>query len=887
MTSAKGPTYWQRRYLLRHYRRFDDTSLACATGLSASRVAGFLQPRRAVRSPGDCRRIARETEAPPAVFTPAFALRRVAQLRSRPLTQLDGVVLALMLVGSVVLYALTAARTVTGEDAGELLAAAHGLGVPHPPGYPLWLLLAWAADHGLPFGTVAWRVSQVSVVFSALANAILLAVALKTVRSRLAAFAGAALFAVSLTHWRQAVIPEVYGLNTFFVALTGLLLVRLAERPTAARLLWLAALTGLSATNHTTAVPVGAVALLGALVAAPALFRRPVVVLGALFAGLLPLLLYLVLPWASLRDPYIDWGNPEDATALWEHVTRKQYAAVEAEQQANRAYDAYLGRLGVLGQGALWQFGGPWVLLLSLLGFFVLLFRQTGAWLYWMVVAYLCSVGVVRYTAFSFDREHLYAVQIFWIPAWMTLAWFAAGGLDVVLAGLRRLLGTRRALAAPCLSIAACVLVLVPGLLHHELADRSGTTLVRDYGRALLDTMERNALYFPSSDHSTFAALYWQGVEGHRLDVTIADKFGRLDEALLAGFMDDETDALLATLPPARQRRAIEAMFIRRWPGPVYFANKRDMSDVPERVLEPVGLLFRVMTEEEAAAWWAEPEDGGEPAGLRAWDGLAALMDVEERERVDFTVQMIDGDLAYLHGFALLRAGRLDDAISVWSTVQADLAPLKQIYNNIGSALAENGRPTEAVAFYEKAIAEDERYFLAVGNKAVVHKVHGQRGAAIGALLRLLELDPTQRQARIDVARLLGEADRVVEALAQYEAMAKHDRKDIHPWREAGRLLQRIGDRKKAERAYLEALRLDPHQNDVREWLAEVRQGVDLLAADVWGMPGVETDVHAHPDLSPAPEARWTMPGLPPEPAEALRFDPMARTRPPEPASRP
>src|SRR5215475_13854809 len=73
---------------------------------------------------------------------------------------------------ALLLYMLTLAPTVTLVDSGELILAAHGLGVAHPPGFPLWILLAHLASL-LPFGNVAARINFSSAFFAALACAML------------------------------------------------------------------------------------------------------------------------------------------------------------------------------------------------------------------------------------------------------------------------------------------------------------------------------------------------------------------------------------------------------------------------------------------------------------------------------------------------------------------------------------------------------------------------------------------------------------------------------------------------------------------------------------------------------------------------------------------
>ncbi len=862
-----GLTFWQRRYLTAYYRDCDDATLALGSGLSTLRVTEYLARVGGTRSAGDLRRIAAAGVKPaPEMFTPETARRAMTRLQTRPLRGIDGLLIAAMFLGSAVLYALTCARTVTGEDAGELLAAAHGFGVPHPPGYPLWLLLSWAADHAVPWVSVAWRVSMVSALASAAANGLFLAVLLKTLRSRLAAVTAAGLFAVSLTHWTQAVIPEVYGLNTCFIALQTLLLVRLAERHTAGRLLALAAVSGLSLANHTSAAPLGAVFALGAALVAPELLRSPRVVIGALAAAILPLALFLVLPLAAARHPYANWGNPETAEALWKHITREQYAGVQAEQQAAGGYDDYLARLAIMTHWATRQFGSGWVLLLAALGVLGLFLRQTGLWLAMLAVGWICSVGVTQFTAFPFEREHLYAVQIFWIPAWLVLAWWIGGGLDLLLDGMQRLhAGARR--TAHAVAAAACVaLVAWPASAHYATADRSRTTLIADYGRAILDAMDPGALYFPSSDHSTFSVLYQQGVLGYRTDVTIADKYGQLDESLALPLLESGERQLLNALPSGGRRALLESVLIRKWPGPVYCANRRELGDIPQRTLQPVGPIYKVMTADEAKAWWTPGAQRAAP-GLQSWDRCAALLEVDDRQRLDFTVQMVLAELLGMRGFALLDAGQLDEAKQVWSRIEADLAPLKQTFNNIGAALAEHGQPELAVAYFAAALAEDPRYLLALRNEALVRRDQGQRPLAITLLRQALEVTPGERVLRLQLAHLLEDDDKLLDALAEYETLAASDGSDPVPWRDAGRLLERGGDLRKAEQAYAESLRLDPGQQDVAERLQRLRLGLTD--------PGDEAVAQADNDHDPESAALPRLPRLPGDPVVGQRFDSM------------
>src|SRR4051812_17184009 len=190
---------------------------------------------------------------------------------------------AAALAGALVLalYVVTLAPTTAMWDASEYITAAYTLGIPHPPGNPLFVLLGRVASL-LPIGSVAYRVNLLAAVSSALAAGLWFLVVERVVSQitplrwvRLVSGALAAMLsATAFTVWNQSVVNEkVYTVSLAFFAVVSWLTVRWCDDPDGRKadriLVLIAYLIGLGYANH----PAGF--LVGPAGAAAGLVRRP------------------------------------------------------------------------------------------------------------------------------------------------------------------------------------------------------------------------------------------------------------------------------------------------------------------------------------------------------------------------------------------------------------------------------------------------------------------------------------------------------------------------------------------------------------------------------------------------------------------------------------
>ena len=158
--------------------------------------------------------------------------------------RLNRIIAGIVFLVSFLVYYDTMAPTVSFWDCGEFIATSHTLGVPHPPGSPLFLIIGRVFSM-IPFSPdIAFRVNLISVLVSAFAVMLLYLIIVKVIAhwrggikensDVIIAFGGALVgtltFAFTDSHWFNAVEAEVYSMSTFFTAIVVWLILHWSER---------------------------------------------------------------------------------------------------------------------------------------------------------------------------------------------------------------------------------------------------------------------------------------------------------------------------------------------------------------------------------------------------------------------------------------------------------------------------------------------------------------------------------------------------------------------------------------------------------------------------------------------------------------------------------
>jgi len=481
------------------------------------------------------------------------------------------------------LYIITLAPTTAMWDTSEYIAAAYTLGLPHPPGNPLFVLIG-RVFAVLPIApSVAMRINVLAALCSAISAAMWFLITervlvgwlpLKWQRLTGAAVA-TAIGATAFTVWNQSVVNEkVYTVSLLGIAVISWLMIRWSDEPDgpkADRIIVLVAyLLGLGYTNHMA----GMLPMLAAGVAV--VVRRPRTLLRwkLVLAGLAALV-FGITPFATqpIRAAYMPALNEGEPTACQDGL--KISCTFSKDTYDRFMYNFNRGQYGkpqlterqapFTGQVGMWWYYFKWqwlrdahseraglqatlaavFLVLGLFGGWVHYQRDRRSFWYFGTLMFSMTLFLIYYLNFKYgatqapelgngverevrDRDYFYL--------WSFSAWGVWAGLGLVfiwesvasLFGSEkvRLGGTeveepRRTSWLKASPVLA--LALIPLFTNWSTASRRGHTDTADFARDLLNSVEPYGVLVVVGDNDTFPLWYAQEVEGVRKDVVVAN----------------------------------------------------------------------------------------------------------------------------------------------------------------------------------------------------------------------------------------------------------------------------------------------------------------------------------------------------------------------------
>ncbi len=439
--------------------------------------------------------------------------------------RLDG--LAAIAMGSVyfTLYLFTLCRTVFWYDSAEYVTAAVTLGIPHPPGYPLYTLVGHLFTW-LPIDP-ALAVNAMSATFAAVAVGLTFLVCRRLGLGRLPSLVGSAMLGGGELFWTNAVVAEVYCPALAIVALIVYLLLR-AREEASFRLTAAAAFSaGLGLGIHLSIAtlglgfvllvwardtPIDALRDLRRLFVPRGLRARLRRSLGAASLAAIGSLIFLYLPLRAAQNPPLNFGNPTTFERFKWVVTGGTYKGwfardLDFPSRSLAIADTFQEQLLLVGT-VLAVVGVGWLWRRRLLECLALLLMAAG------------NIGF-------FFRYQVHDLAVFFLPSIWVACCFVAAGAQALLEAVGRVVSEPRVQTMQKLTSGALlVFVGAVALGNYRSVDMSDFRETEVFIEAVVQGLPERAVILnyttpPEWKLDAVFGMYVQKVLGKRTDVDV------------------------------------------------------------------------------------------------------------------------------------------------------------------------------------------------------------------------------------------------------------------------------------------------------------------------------------------------------------------------------
>ncbi len=431
-----------------------------------------------------------------------------------------------------VLYLVTVPNLNTGfADSDELITVARIQGVAHPPGYPLYTLLATVAG-SIPVPlTYAWKINALSSLLHALTTVIIFYIArllLKQMSEKdvtTVAVLGSIILSISFSFWFFSLFAEVFSLNNFLVVLIVLTLLVWQQTKRTGYILLAAFFMGLGLSNQQAIILLAPAFLFLLLhINYKVVFNMKIMIPAViiLIVGWLSPYAYLLI--AATKLPLINWGNPRSLSDILHIIGRQDYA----DAQGSGAYISVKGitfqqrllglqlfflyiinnfswfftGIGVIGAGYL-----VWKKKLALLAFLVLGIIGGG-----LFFSFYSPPSISMYTLYELGIHYrFYLASLLFVSLLITF------GIQALYQITNRFLPR----FAPVIFVVISMIVLYITTLRFAEIKANDFSIAHRFGENVLASLEKNAILICFSEPTCFTTQYVQIDKNIRKDIII------------------------------------------------------------------------------------------------------------------------------------------------------------------------------------------------------------------------------------------------------------------------------------------------------------------------------------------------------------------------------
>ncbi|MBA4311047.1 MAG: hypothetical protein C0417_00270 [Chlorobiaceae bacterium] len=441
---------------------------------------------------------------------------------------------------ALIIYTVTANRSIDFIDSGELATVCSTMGIAHPTGYPIFTLIGWIFSH-LPLGLR--KIHQLNLMSAFFCSAALYFFfrlfyvlqevisiqpnktnrsvtnreADKAILSFLPSILGTITLGFSVTYWSQSASIEVYSLHLFFLSV---LLFSLARAIFSDELVdnkyigkgdgwrsWLlfSFILGLSFANHLTTI----------LLAPATIFIffnnygfkstswKRVMILSIPF--IIGFSVYLYLPIRAAQHPLLNWGNPLDFEKWFWHFSGKVYRVwiFSSTESAAKQFNYFITNLP------------------KEFAYFPLVFAIIGMWslLKQNKKIFVFTIILFLTTLFYSINYDIHDIDSYFLLAYITIAlWVGFGIAWIISLAINKI-------NYDYLKVVGFVFGVLIVFINFAEVDESKNVIVENYARDMFKSVDENSIIISYQwDYFISAAYYLQLVEKERTDVVVIDK---------------------------------------------------------------------------------------------------------------------------------------------------------------------------------------------------------------------------------------------------------------------------------------------------------------------------------------------------------------------------